>query len=263
MNRSPEASDEHAAWRMGGRHLFLNQPSMPSAGRRTKRAICEDLHGLIIRYLLSGVLLLGVLVPVYADAAPDSQNMQNGSANPESTRQKPSTGTEQNGYGAILDRLSEENQTGFLTSLRRINTGLQKAYASLAKNYTAYRVNYERTKTDIQNRRSTPNYIFKNMQNLEAEKERIEAGIKLMEDEKKALEVEVRSFYQGKMPQEFTREWEREEEQYADYLNAIYRQVGWWMQIENSQQWRNDEGQLWDYLRKYYQDHPEELHILK
>ena len=52
-------------------------------------------------------------------------------------------------------------------------------------------------------------------------------------------------------------------EEYAKYLNILYRQVGWWMQIEDSRQWQNDESQLRDYFRRYYRDHRNELDMLK
>lgn len=218
-------------------------------------------------FLLGAFLFFGGLFLISNSEAADTagretlSNGQRGSGS--STTQEQPAGTKQNGYGAVLDRMSSEKQKGYLDALKRINTDLRNEYAALAKNYTAYRLNYERTKYDMENRRTSPNYVLKNMQNLEAAKENMEANIKKWEKDKEALKVEVLSFYGGKLPQGLSQEWNKEEKEYTEYLNAVYRQVGWWMQIEYSPQWRKDESQFWDYIRQYYQQHPKELDILK
>ncbi|MDA8242331.1 MAG: hypothetical protein M0Z67_18425 [Nitrospiraceae bacterium] len=219
------------------------------------------------KYLALGVFFLGGLFLISNSDAADTDGVGNApsqlSGSGSSTSQEQPAGTKQNGYGAVLDHMSEEKQKGYLDALRRINTDLRNEYAALAKNYTAYRANYERTKYNTENRRTSPNYVLKNMQNLEAAKGSMEANVKKWEKDKEALKVEVLSFYGGKLPQWLTQEWNREEKEYTEYLNAVYRQVGWWMQIEYSPQWRKDESQLWDYIRQYYQQHPKELDILK
>lgn len=219
------------------------------------------------RYLLLGALFLGGVFLISnsyaADAAGGENPTKELAGSGSGGRQERSAGTQQSGYGDILERMSEEKQKEYLTSLKRINTDLRNEYAALAKNYTAYRVNYERTKHDIENRLISPNYVLKNMQNLEDEKGRIEGDIKKQEKGKEALMKEVLAFYGGKLPQELTNGWNKEEKEYTDYLNAIYRQLGWWMQIEYSPQWRGDASQFWDYIRQYYQQNPKELDILK
>ncbi len=171
--------------------------------------------------------------------------------------------TKEDGFGAVLDRMNVERQKEYMNSLRTLNAELKNAYAALAKNYTGYRINYERTKRDIENRRSTPNYVLKNMQNLEAAKDKIENDIKKLEKDKKELREKVFSSYGTELPEPMKAEWNGEEKEYTDYLNSVYRQVGWWMQIEYSPQWKDDASQFWDYIRRYYQDHPRELDILK
>lgn len=216
-----------------------------------------------VRYILPCVILLAALIPAHGNAAAGGKNTLNRPAAPWRGSQVRPAVVGQDEYGAILDRMGQEKKEGYLASLRRINAGLRNEHAALAKNYTSYSFNYRRTKQDLENRRATPYYVLKKMQDLEAEKERMETGIKTRETEKTALEAEVLATFRDNMPREFAEEWNKEEAQYAEYLNAIYRQVGWWMQIEYSPQWQNDESRLWDYLRQYYQDHPEELDILK
>lgn len=216
-----------------------------------------------VGYILPGVILLAALISAHGNAAAGSNNTLNRRAGPGHGSQVRPGVAGQGEYGAILDRMGQEKKEGYLASLRRINAGLRTEYAGLVKNYTAYSLNYQRTKQDLENRRATPYYVLKNMQDLEAEKKRMEAGIKTRETEKTALEAEVLASFRDNMPREFAEEWNKEEAQYAGYLDAIYRQVGWWMQIEYSAQWRNDESRLWEYLRQYYQDRPEELDMLK
>jgi septal ring factor EnvC (AmiA/AmiB activator) len=166
---------------------------------------------------------------------------------------------ERNEFGAVLERLGDSRQKSYLEALKNIDEDLRKEYDALATNYAASRANYARLKSDLDRGREMPTFVLKNLQDLEARKSKIETGIRDFEKKKEELHTEALSSYGGALPAGLSQEWEKEEQAYRDYIDAVYRKIGWWMGMEYSPLWRNDEKLFWNNIQDYNSRQQEEL----
>jgi hypothetical protein len=191
-------------------------------------------------------------------AAGEENRSPGGTAPSGLAQQSAAPVAKQGAFSTTLDQVRDSNQKKYLEDLKNINRDLREGYAAFTRNYGAYRTNYMRVKSDIERRRQTPGFILRNMEELEANRPKIETRIKELEKKKADLRAEALSFYGGALPEELSRKWAEEEEAYRNDIDAIYRKIGWWMGMEYSPLWRNDEKLFWNNIRDYYQSHPQE-----
>jgi hypothetical protein len=115
-----------------------------------------------------------------------------------------------------------EIQKRYITQLQRINSDLLFRHTILAGNYYAARLANAKMKRSMDRGTSIPVYVREVLENLSTQRAKIEAEIKGLEKKKENLKLDVNSFYDGKVPEWLSKEWNEEEREYAESLKEIY-----------------------------------------
>jgi hypothetical protein len=117
---------------------------------------------------------------------------------------------------------SLDTQKAYISQLEHINSDLLKRHIILAGNYYASRLADARMKLSMERGTRIPAYVGEVLGYLSTQRANIDAEIKGLEKKKEDLKLDVDSFYNGKVPEWLSREWDQEEKEYADSFNQIY-----------------------------------------
>jgi hypothetical protein len=115
-----------------------------------------------------------------------------------------------------------EIQKRYITELQRINSDLLFRHTLLAGNYYAAELANGKMKRSMDRGTSIPVYVREVLENLSTQSADMEAEIKVLEKKKENLKLDVNSFYDGKVPEWLSKEWNEEEREYAESLKEIY-----------------------------------------
>lgn len=144
----------------------------------------------------------------------------------------------------------DETQKQYITRLKRINEDLRKKHSAFAKNYIITKGNREKMDSNLQwGYGRVPSQVLRNLQDLANEKAALESAIRELDKEKADLRADVLSFYDGKVPQWLSRQWDKEEKSYRDDVDTNYLQVQWSLERPD---WEGDEKVFRDYMQEYY-----------
>lgn len=147
------------------------------------------------------------------------------------------------------DEDPDQIQKKFITDLKKINADLRNKHSAFAKNYSFTKANQEKMNSQLEWGGDVSSQVIKSLQDLEAEKTRLEAEIKGLDREKAYLRADILSFYGGKVPKWLTEQWDKEEKTYRDYVETTYIKVQWlWGSPKRGQ----EEKEFRDYIQEYY-----------
>jgi hypothetical protein len=148
------------------------------------------------------------------------------------------------------DEPPDNIQKQFIARLKSINADLQNKHSALAKNYRLATTNQQKMNRDLRWGYGQISWaVMKSLQDLAAERSALEASVNKLEKQKEELRSEVLSSYDGKVPEWLTRQWDKEEKAYRDYVEGVYLQVQWSME---SPKWKGEEKVFRDYMQEYY-----------
>lgn len=115
-----------------------------------------------------------------------------------------------------------EIQEGYILQLKRINSDLLSKHTILAGNYYAGKLANTRMKVSIDRGTRIPAYVGEVLGYLSTQRANIDTEIKELENKKENLKLHVNSFYDGKVPEWLSKEWDEEEKEYTESFNQIY-----------------------------------------
>lgn len=151
---------------------------------------------------------------------------------------------------AQRDKPPDEIQGQHIERLKRINADLLIQHTAFSKNYIRIASAHERINSKMDwGYAQIPVNLLKDLQGLSAETEKIQARIGALEQEKKDLNSNVLSSYNGKMPDWLSRQWAWEEKRYLDSFDEIYLQLRWSMYKSRGAE---DQKRHLDFMHEYY-----------
>lgn len=115
-----------------------------------------------------------------------------------------------------------EIQEGYIKQLKRINSDLLSKHTILAGNYFAGKLANARMKLSMERGTRMPAYVGEVLEYLSTQRANIDTEIKELEKKKENLKLYVNSFYNGKVPEWLSKEWDEEEKEYTESFNQIY-----------------------------------------
>ncbi len=110
----------------------------------------------------------------------------------------------------------------YITQLKRINSDLLIRHTILAGNYYSAKLANAQMERSVERGTSIPDYVREVLESLSTQRANIEAEITGLEKKKENLKLDVNSFYDGKLPEWLSKEWNEEEKKYAESLKQIY-----------------------------------------
>jgi hypothetical protein len=196
---------------------------------------CDEMKRFLLSLVISavGLIYIGNAYAAAADTAGTS---------PRSEHQRLDNGNK--------DEPPDHIQKEFIARLKSINADLQNKHSALAKNYRLATTNQQKMNSDLRWGYGQVSWgVMKSLQDLAAQRTSLEAAVKILEKQKDALRSEVLSSYDGNVPEWLTRQWDKEEKAYRDYVDNVYLQVQWSME---SPRWKGEEKVFRDYMLEYY-----------
>jgi hypothetical protein len=197
---------------------------------------CDEMRGFFLSLIISavGLICIGSAHAATADTA----------------------GTSPGGKQLEIEKKDEPPdhiQKQFIARLKSINADLQNKHSALARNYRLATTNQQRMNSDLRWGYGQISWaVMKSLQDLAAERTALEAAVEKLDKQKDELRSEVLSSYDGKVPEWLTRQWDKEEKAYRDYVEEVYLQVQWSME---SPKWKGEKRVFRDYMQEYYRFH--------
>ncbi len=114
----------------------------------------------------------------------------------------------------------------YITQLKHINSDLLKRHTILAGNYYASKLANARMKLSLERGTHIPAYVGEVLEYLSTQRINIDTEIKELEKKKENLRMDVNYFYNGKVPEWLSKNWDEEEKEYTDSFNQIYETMG-------------------------------------
>jgi len=145
---------------------------------------------------------------------------------------------------------TDETQKQYIVRLRQLNAELRNRHIAFTQNYRRMISTYDRMNSSLQwDYGNIPSHILRSIEDLAAERGRIETKIKELEKEKDDLYAGALSSYNGKMPLWLSQQWAEEAKKYLDYVDQIYLELQWAL-LERT--WIGEEKKYLDMMLEYY-----------
>jgi hypothetical protein len=122
----------------------------------------------------------------------------------------------------VADDKPDDIQKQYLSRLSDINFEVESAHLTLLFNFRRNKIQHAMVMNELRYRGRIPNDVQMKGQELKDEKTRTEGKIKDLKREKENLKLDALKYYNGKMPEWLSEEWQKEESRHSNNINENY-----------------------------------------